>query len=96
MSDLATLPLAIVRAQKVAALLALAYHADVPVPILMTLQNHEYLSDLYFHTDPDEYAAWVEWLKPTETSDDRYVTAKVTVEIADLGPLTVEWFRRVA
>ena len=92
----ATIPLAALRARKVAALLALAHQAEVPTPLVMSVQDHEHLADLHFHADPDEYDAWVEWLKPTETDRDGYVIALATVELADLGPLTVEWFRSVA
>lgn len=93
----ATLPLAALRARKVAALLALAHQAEVPTPLVMSVQEDEHLADLYFLADDAEmYAAWAEWLKPTETSSTGYLTATVTVELADLGPLTVEWFRSVA
>ena len=90
-----TLPTTILRAKKVAALLALAHQAEVPVPLVMSVQNHEYLADLRFMADADEYAAWADWLSPNESCGDDYVTAEVTVELADLGPLTVEWFRSV-
>lgn len=96
MSNLPTIPLAALRAKKVAALLALAHQAEVPVPLVMSVQHDKHLADLWFMTDADEYAAWADWLNPDESSDTDYVSAKVTVELADLGPLTVEWFRSVA
>lgn len=94
--DIDTLPLVVIRAQKIAALLALAHQAEVPISSHMSLTTHDTQADLYFCSDPEEYDAWAEWLNPTESSSDDYVTATVTVELADLGPVTVEWFSSIA
>ena len=90
-----TFPLAALRAQKVAALLALAHQADVPIPANMHLSDEPHESDLRFHTlDPNVYRAWSKWLNAAECRDypgSEFRTALATVELADLGRVTVHF-----
>ena len=92
-----TIPLAALRAQKVAALLALAHHEGVPVPDSLCLTGHDNLDDLDFFATPEEFAAWSKWLNATpcrEYPGSPYRGATATAQLDEWGPLTVRFHAR--
>ena len=87
-----TLPLIVIRAQKVAALLALAHHGGIPIPAGIDIATHPILEDLRLGCTAEEFAAWVEWLGATPCRDfpgSLYRAAECVAHLADLGPVTV-------
>lgn len=81
-----TIPLSALRAQKVAALLALAHQAEVPVPTSWGSNSHEVLEDLNFAAnDREMYDAWREWLPSKPTTCGVVLHA----ELAELGSMRV-------
>ena len=86
--------LIVARAQKVAGLLALAYHHNIPVPTGFQLTTYGRLPDLEFSATWDEYRAWKKWLGAVECRDypgSGRRTATATAVLEQWGPVTVRF-----
>lgn len=97
MPDLDLLPLAVIRARKIDALLVLAHLEGIPIPTSMALTNYALLDDLEFFAEPDEFTAWSKWLNATPCRDypgSPYRVATATAQLDELGPLTVRFHTR--
>lgn len=87
------LPLSLRRAPKVTALLALAHHEGLTVPMTWDVTSFASLEDLSLSLDTgDDFAAWSRWLSATPCRDypgSPYVSATATAHLDEWGPVTV-------
>lgn len=88
--------LIVARAQKVAALLALAYHHNIPVPAnpVPGITGDPRFMDFEFAASLTEFMAWKRWLGGVECRDfpgSGLRVATATAELDTWGPVTVRF-----